>query len=427
MPFDSARSLQRETADDPDFARAETAIGQFTARHPYLLFRRSALRGIRRSAAVNPQLQARAARVLVEIPPAGGQEPRTALKRRARRLINIAFLALTTTGSSADAALAATRSALAEFVAAASWNERPVIRSFLDRGEIAVAVALAYDWLYDRLAPQERRAIENALLRNVLEPAYAAYADPLLLWPKRRDNCTIVSNSAITIAALAVFHRYPELSARLVHRSLASAWNVFAGLAPDGAWREGLSYWSLAMRYAGLMVAALESTFGDSFGLADRPGFAQTGDLVLHGVGPFGAAFNFGDSETRFDVSPLTWLACRFGRPIDGWLLGEPDGWHLLFTTIWPRAAKACPMTLGLPTGKVFHSADLACFRNTWSREPSARPVYLAVKGGNISAQFGSGEATARGCDATRPGRRRHVHPGWRSTPLDHRTRLGRL
>ena len=391
MPFDSARSLQRETPDGPDFAGAETAIGQFTARHPYLLFRRGALPGIRRSAAVNPQLQARVAQVLAEIPPAAAQEPRTALKRRARRLINIAFLALTTKGSSADAALEATRSALAEYVAAASWNERPVIRSFLDRGEIAVAVALAYDWLYDRLAPRERRAIENAILRNVLEPAYAAYTDPSLLWPKRRDNCTLVSNSAITIAALAVLHRYPELSARLVHRSLASAWNVFAGLAPDGAWREGLSYWSLAMRYAGLMVAALESTFGDSFGLADRPGFAQTGDLVLHAVGPFGAAFNFGDSEPRFDVSPLTWLACRFGRPIDGWLLGEPDGWHLLFTTIWPRPAKACPMTLGLPTGKVFHSADLACFRNTWSREPSARPVYLAVKGGNISAPIGSG------------------------------------
>ncbi len=50
-------------------------------------------------------------------------------------------------------------------------SERPVIRSFLDCGEIAVAVALAYDWLYDKLAPRERRAIENAILRNVLEPA----------------------------------------------------------------------------------------------------------------------------------------------------------------------------------------------------------------------------------------------------------------
>ena len=389
MPFDSARSTQFESSDGPDFVRVETALARFTARHPYLLFHRSALPGIRRSAAANPKLQARAIQILSEIPAPPPQDLRAATKRRARRLINTAFIALTAKGAHADAALTATRGALAEFVSVASWNERPVIRSFLDRGEIAVAVAFAYDWLYDKLAPPERQAIEDAILRNVLEPADAAYADPSLLWPKRRDNCTIVSNAAITIAALAVLRRHHALSATLVHRSLASAWNVFAALAPDGGWREGLSYWSLAMRYAGLMVAALESALGDSFGLADRPGFAQTGDLALHAVGPFGAAFNFGDSEHRFDVSPLAWLARRFGRPIDGWLLGDPDGWHLPFSAIWPRPAKAGPMTLGLPTGKVFHSADLACFRNTWSSELQARPVYLAVKGGNVPARLG--------------------------------------
>jgi hypothetical protein len=385
LSFDSVRSPLTEAAEGPDFARTETALARFGARHPYLLFRRNALAGIRRSAADNPVMQARAIRILTEIPGPPPRERRAALKRGARRLINTAFVSLTAQSALAEAALAATRDALAGFVAAQSWKERVVIRSFLDCGEIAVAVALAYDWLYDKLAPAERRAIENAILRNVLEPAYAAYTDPTMLWPKRRDNCTLVSNSAILIAALTVLRRHRELSAKLVHLSLDSAWNVFAALAPDGAWREGLSYWSLAMRYAGLMVAALESTLGDSFGLADRPGFAQTGDLALHAVGPFGAAFNFGDSEHKFDVSPLAWLARRFGRPIDGWLLGEPDGWHLPFATIWPKPAKAGPMTLGLPTGKIFHSADLACLRNTWSREPSARPVYLAVKGGNVS------------------------------------------
>ena len=113
----------------------------------------------------------------------------------------------------------------------------------------------------------------------------AAYDDRFTLWPKRRDNCTLVSNSGILVAALAVLDRYPDASRQLIRKSLASSWNIFEGLAPDGAWPEGPSYWSLAMRYAGLMVAALESTFGQSFGLADRPGFAQTGDFALHAVG----------------------------------------------------------------------------------------------------------------------------------------------
>src|SRR6516225_11897562 len=102
------------------------------------------------------------------------------------------------------------------------------------------------------------------------------YEDPSLLWPRRRDNCALVSNSGILIAALAVLERYRDLTTQLVAKSVAASRNIFEAFAPDGAWPEGLSYWSLAIRYASLMVAALESTLGNSFGLANRPGFAQT-------------------------------------------------------------------------------------------------------------------------------------------------------
>jgi len=182
-----------------------------------------------------------------------------------------------------------------------------------------------------------------------------------------------------------MLERCPSLSTRLVERCVASSLNVFEALAPDGAWPEGLSYWSLAMRYAGLMVAALESTLRDSFGLADQPGFAQTGDFALHAVGPFGAAFNFGDSERRFDLSPLAWLAHRFQRPVDGWLARKYDGWFLPLMTLWPMQPRAGPSTLNLSTGRVFRGSQLACLRNTWASDRKARPVYLAIKGGNDS------------------------------------------
>jgi hypothetical protein len=396
LPFDNARSHHLEAADGPDFALVESVLARLNARHPYLLFRKSAIPELRRRAAANRDLQARFAALVSQVPSASvAHDPRAALKRQARRLITTSFVALTAEGETAQTALAVSRSALDEFAGAASWKPRPVIRSFLDCAEIAVAVSLAHDWLYHKLTPRERRAIEQAIRRNVLEPALAAFQDPSLLWPKRRDNCALVSNSGILIAALAVVRSHRELSTTLVRRSLASAWNVFAALAPDGAWREGPSYWSLAMRYAGLMVAALESALGESFGLADRPGFARTGDFALHAAGPFGAAFNFGDSDQRFDVTPLAWHAHRFGRPVDGWLLGNSDGGPHPFTTIWPKPAGASPVTLGLPTGKVFRSGEIACFRNTWSADPRARPVYLAIKGGNVSGRPGGG--------ATRP------------------------
>ena len=295
-------------------------------------------------------------------------------------------MALVCDGDEADEALEASRNVLRELSAATSWRKRPAIKSFLDCAETAVAVALAYDWLYDKLVDDERRAIEDAIYRQVLEPALAAYEDSSLVWPKRRDNCALVSNSGILVATLAVLERYRDLASRLVAKSVAASQRSFEAFAPDGAWPEGLSYWSLAIRYASLMVAALESTFGHSFGLADRPGFGQTGDFALHTVGPFGAAFNFGDSERQFDISPLAWLAHRFNRPIDSWLVRDYDGWYLSFIAIWSKKPRAGPKVLDLPTGKVFQSIALGCFRNTWSSAPKARPVYLAIKGGNALA-----------------------------------------
>ena len=387
MPFDNARFLEAEEGNGPDFQPVEAAIAEFKSGHPYLLFDKRATSRIRQRANLNPKLLARLEASLHEKGSGSvKQELRTRIKRQARRLIHTSFLALISDGTTREDALQATRNALSGFAAETSWKARPVIKSFLDCAEIAVAVSLAYDWLYDELSEEARQVIEESLFRHVLEPALAAYNDRFALWPKRRDNCTLVSNSGILVASLAVLERYPEASIQLIRKSLSSSWSIFSALAPDGAWPEGLSYWSLAMRYASLMVAALESTFGQSLGLADRPGFAQTGDFALHAVGPFGAAFNFGDSEPQFDISTLTWFAHRFKRPIDAWLIDAYEGWYLPFSVIWGDRPKTNSTALNPPTGKVFHSGNLACFRNTWSKDPTARPVYVAIKGGNVPA-----------------------------------------
>ena len=390
MPFVAARSLPSGEPNGADLDLLEVTVARFKATHPYLLFHKSAISSIRKRANRNPKLLARLETSLSEeASRADGEELRAGIKRRSRRLIHMSFLASISGGAKRAEALAGARTALSRFIAETSWKPRPVIKSFLDCAEIAVSVSLAYDWLYDDFSDDERRMIEGALLRHVLEPALAAYDDRFSVWPKRRDNCTLVSNSAILVSSLVALARYPELAAQLIAKSLASASRVFDRLAPDGAWPEGLSYWSLTMRYAALMVAALESTFGQSFGFASRPGFAQTGDFALHAAGPSGAAFNFGDSEPRFDISSLAWFAHRYKRPIDARLLDGYDGWYLPFTVIWADRMRRERLTGEPPTGKVFRSADLACFRNSWSTKPRVRPVYVAIKGGNFFSAEG--------------------------------------
>jgi hypothetical protein len=379
LPFDSL-PLPARSADAPDLAGVATALRGLDRRHPYLLFGGGDVEELRRRAAACPELAVRCARVLMQAEATG--DPRMALKRCGRRLITLAFAALCGEPAGRTAALAAARAALQETVAAASWSARPFIKSLLDRAEIGIAVALAYDWLYEALPPTERRAVEVALRRQILRPAVSAYGDPAAVWARRRSNCAIVSHAAVLICALAVAGPLPHLATRLVPQSVAGAWHAFSALAPDGAWPEGPSYWSLAVRHAALMIAALEAALGDSFGLAQRPGLAKTADFARHALGPFGAAFDFGDSTRGFDPLPFAWLAHRYGRPQDGWPVREYNGALLPLSLIWSPRPTADPQSLRLPTGKIFRDCDVACFRNTWSPAPEARPVYLAIKGG---------------------------------------------
>jgi hypothetical protein len=314
------------------------------------------------------------------------KDARTAVKREARRLTCLAFGALVSDGALRQRIVGRIRDRLHVLCSLETWNPRAVIRSFLDRSETGVAVALAYDWTYAELDAGIRSAVEEALLAQLLTPAIEAYRDASADWPRRRDNLTVVSNAGIMISALALLPRHRELCNDALEHGFASMWRAFEAFAPDGAWPEGPSYWSLSVRHACLAIAALESSLGSSFGLASRPGFAQTGDFILHATGPFGAAFDFGDSTPDVDLAALAWFAHRFKRPMDGWLAADYDGWHLPWTLLWNERPAIDPEASGTPTGKVFRGSGLAGFRSSWSRSPEARPVFVAIKGANTPA-----------------------------------------
>jgi hypothetical protein len=56
LPFDSARFLEAEERDGPDFQPVEAAIAEFRSGHPYLLFDKRATSRIRQRANLNRKL-----------------------------------------------------------------------------------------------------------------------------------------------------------------------------------------------------------------------------------------------------------------------------------------------------------------------------------------------------------------------------------
>jgi hypothetical protein len=144
LPFDSVPALEVGQTNRAAATLVETAVAEFKTAHPYLLFHKRGITRIRRLVSSNSKLLARLNVSLRQINPASvGQEARSAVKHQARRLINTSFMALICNGREGNDALQASRSVLQELSSATSWRRRPVIKSFLDCAETAVAVSLA--------------------------------------------------------------------------------------------------------------------------------------------------------------------------------------------------------------------------------------------------------------------------------------------
>lgn len=280
------------------------------------------------------------------------------------------------------------------------WNPS----HFLDVAEMATALGLGYDWLYDRLTPDERARIKRALIDKVLayvKPAYAR-ADPNReSYPFVKGNLTNnwnqVCNGGFLIAALAIAEDEPEM-ARAVIAGLRETLPVaMAAYQPDGAYPEGPVYWGYGTRYNVIILAALESALGDAFGLDRLTGFDRTELFRLHVQSPTGFSFNFADGRANLGAdSALTWLAQRHNQPVAeahsrtllaAELEREPNPADRFIATnvVWfPRQAAAGAT---LPLDVNFDGpSKLALMRSAWT---DPRALWTGLKAGSNRVNHG--------------------------------------
>ncbi len=361
--------------------------------HPRLLTTAAGLKalgagdGLRR--AVAGELLKSAGRLL--------DEPPVARKLEGRRLLGVSRTCVQRVSTLAAAYHLSgderyARRAGQEMLAAArfeDWNPS----HFLDTAEMTFALALGYDWLYDRLGEEARAEIRAAIVRKGLElPFKTAHKG----WVKARNNWGQVCHGGLSAGALAVLEDEPELASKTVHNALQNVVHSMDAYSPKGSYPEGPGYWSYGTGYNVLLIAALESALGTDFGLSKAPGFSETGaypDLV---GGPSGWFFNYADGSATRRAEPFRfWFADRFGRP--DWLRedlrllrADPaaplrDRFYAL-TLLWLRepAAEEAPR---LPLHwKGDGEVPVSVHRSSWDR---ADGVFVGLKGGSPSANHG--------------------------------------
>lgn len=292
------------------------------------------------------------------------------------------------------------------------WNPA----HFLDTAEMTHAVAIAYDWFYAHLSPDERRMCIDAIMEKGLRRGYEQFTGtPRPNWPVETRNWNIVCNAGLMMGALAIADDVADPLPEIVfQRCLDSVPTGFRGYCPDGGWDEGPGYWGYATEYAALLLSSLDTALHTEFGLADLPGFRKAGDFRMHceGAAPgdrqFRRFFNFSDCEEQRRGSwSLRWLAWRFDNPRYTWM-AHKDAQARAMDLFWYAPQPAKDPSKGLPLNKVFRGrANVAMLRGAWGvkaasfsaegfqpwlqEEAAAEEIFLGVRAGANSRQNGHG------------------------------------
>ncbi|WP_250125033.1 heparinase II/III family protein [Chroococcidiopsis sp. CCMEE 29] len=279
------------------------------------------------------------------------------------------------------------RSEMLTVAAFPDWNPA----HFLDTAEMTTAVAIGYDWLYDRLSVKDRATIRRALVEKGLKQGLNAYtrepqwtmANHGVAWNKVNHNWNQVCNGGMVVGTLAIADEEPELAVAIINEARKSIVKPMRKYVPDGGYQEGPDYWNYGTRYNVFFLAAIQLALGTDFSLTKMPGFADTGLFRMHTIGPLGQTFNYSDSKANAEsASQMLWLARTLDRPIynvhERLVTGtRPDIFHLLWSSEEKSRATA---KLNLSLDYIFRNVDVALFRSAWE---DAKAIYIGFKGGD--------------------------------------------
>lgn len=177
------------------------------------------------------------------------------------------------------------------------WNPS----HFLDVGEMTMALAIGYDWLYPQLSAQTKKVIEDAIVEKGLKPSF----DERYNWfVNAVHNWSQVCHAGVTYGALAVWEKEPALACTVVNRAIEKISIPMGHYAPDGAYPEGIGYWDYGTSFNVMFLSAIEKIFGTDYGLSELPGFLKTGEYILHMVTPNLKNFAYSDNGINAFFTP---------------------------------------------------------------------------------------------------------------------------
>lgn len=269
------------------------------------------------------------------------------------------------------------------------WNPS----HYLDVGEMAMAVAIGYDWLYDYLSENVKMKLRKAIVEKAFNTAeIGGFYD-------RTNNWNQVCNAGLVLAALAIYEEEKEKSDYIIDKAVKTVPLAMESYSPDGIYPEGFSYWGYGTGFQVTMLAAMESALGTDFGLSDNYGFLKSPYFMLYMTAPSGWCYNFCDSGRKIDLNQamywfasknkdtsLLWYECYYLKRLNKYTGNDIDR---LLPNILIFSKDIDLANLKEPKGKFFSGKGIKpvfIYRSGWSNKTDS---YLGVVAGSPSIPHG--------------------------------------
>jgi len=235
-------------------------------------------------------------------------------------------------------------------MALASWDPRGITSHRLPQpsgGEgndeasmpMLERMSLAWDWMGDRLSPEERGEVLVAMRERGNQVLETLQKEDFLSHPFENHDGRVLA--FLGEAGLAFLGDIPDAGRWLdyVLRCYLTCYPSFGG--DEGGWAQGISYWSIYLYWlTGFVEALREVTDVD---LLRRPFFRNTGYFGVYAHPPYAPRGAFGDDSysppTRPEQMLIDFLADSLRDPILKWqaqsirvpanIAADPDEWYI--------------------------------------------------------------------------------------------------
>ena len=271
------------------------------------------------------------------------------------------------------------RRAIDEMLAASAFSDwNPA--HFLDVGEMTMALAIGYDWLYDKMTPRERKTVARAILDKGLKPA----SDKKNAWfYKNENNWNSVCNAGMVYGALAVWEEDPDFCWSMLMKSLES--NKLACHAYEGGgYPEGYNYWGYGASFQLMLAAAVNYAFPGKDGLYVND-MALSFDFVRFTATPAGNCFSFSDAYRKAKAQYMQVFGNRWGLYPEIRVMEETGFRRLCEERLFPMfliGMAGHGLSADVPVDHYFQcggTTPIFVYRSGWrSRDDD----YLGIKGG---------------------------------------------